>query len=223
MYIADGLYIIVQGKKYTNSPSNLIKFGLKSAFFLFVPLKVLKFKMGADIVKFYLLHPNDFIPFHAVSHVDQILRITTGFLAFLVVLRTLKYSQFFYDARLAQRSIMAALPGIFSMALVVVVYFFVFMAFGYLVFGQHEENYNSMIRSAQTIFSYSVLAFRDTDFHSSRFLGGLFLTSFMFVMICLLINLFQAVIMSAYRDMKQPVYEEPSDEAQAVDFFFTKA
>uniref|UniRef100_A0A8B9SLX7 Polycystic kidney disease and receptor for egg jelly-related protein n=1 Tax=Anas platyrhynchos TaxID=8839 RepID=A0A8B9SLX7_ANAPL len=225
IYIADGLYIIVQGKKYTNSPSNLINlinFGSKSAFFLFVPLKVLKFKMGADILKFYLLHPNDFIPFHAVSHVDQILRITTGFLAFFVVLRTLKYSQFFYDVRLAQRSIMAVLPGIFSLAFVVVVYLFVFMAFGYLAFGQHEENYNSMIRSAQTIFSYSVLAFRDTDFRSNRFLGGLFLASFMFVMICLLINLFQAVILSAYRDTKQPVYEEPSDEAQAVDFLLQR-
>ncbi|XP_066846387.1 polycystin family receptor for egg jelly [Anser cygnoides] len=218
IYIGDGLYIIVRGKKNTKTPSNLINFGLVSTFLLFVLLRVLKFKMGADIVKFYLLHPNDFIPFHAVCHLDQILRITMGFLAFLVVLRTLKYSQFFYDVHLAQRSIMTALPVIFSMALVLVVYLFVFMAFGYLVFGQHDDNYNSMIRSAQTIFSYSVLAFRDTDFYSNRLLGGLFLASFMFVMICLFINLFQAVIISTYRDMKQPVYEEPSDEAQAVAF-----
>ncbi|XP_009951778.1 PREDICTED: polycystic kidney disease and receptor for egg jelly-related protein [Leptosomus discolor] len=219
IYIADELHIIGQEKKdYLKNISNIFNFGLKSVFLLFVFFKVIKFKVGADIVKFYLLHPNDFIPFHAVSHLDQIFRITMGLLAFLVILKTLKYSLLFYDIRLAQRSILAALPAISSMALVVVVYFFVFTTFGYLVFGQHEWNYSDMIRSAQTVLSYCISAFRDTTFSSNRLLGGLFLASFMLVMICVLINLFQAVIMSAYGDRKQPVYEEPSDEEQAVTF-----
>uniref|UniRef100_A0A8C4J5U9 Polycystin family receptor for egg jelly n=1 Tax=Dromaius novaehollandiae TaxID=8790 RepID=A0A8C4J5U9_DRONO len=223
IYISDELHTIGQKKKdYINNISNIINLCLKSLFFLFVFLKVIKFKMGADIVKFYLLHPNDFIHFHAVSRLDQILRITMGFLAFFTVLKTLRYSRFFYEVRLAQRSILAALPGISSMALVVVVYFFVFMAFGYLVFGQHEWNYNNMIHSAQTVFSYCVSAFRDTAFSSNRLLGGLFLASFMLVMICVLINLFQAVIISAYEDMKQPVYEEPSDEAEVVTFLIKR-
>ncbi|PKU42549.1 polycystic kidney disease and receptor for egg jelly-related protein [Limosa lapponica baueri] len=219
IYIAYEIHTIGKERKdYIKNISNIINLGLKSAFLLFVPLKFTKFKMGEDTVKFYLDHPNDFISFHAVSHLDQILRITMGFLAFLAVLKTLKYSQFIYDVRLAQRSILAALPGLSSMALMVVVYFFVFMAFGYFVFGQHEWNYSSMIHAAQTVFSYCVSAFRDTAFSSNRFLGGLFLASFMMVMICVLINLFQAVIMSAYADMKTPVYEEPSDEAQVVTF-----
>ncbi|XP_075275284.1 polycystin family receptor for egg jelly-like [Opisthocomus hoazin] len=219
IYVADELHTIGQEKKdYIKNISNINNLGLKIVFLLFVFLKVIKFKLGADIVKFYLLHPNDFIHFHAVSHLDQILRITMGFLAFFVVLKTLKYSQFFYNVRLAQRSILAALPGISSMALVVLVCSFVFMAFGYLVFGQHEWNYNNMIHSVQTVFSYCVSAFRDTTFSSNRLLGCLFLTSFVLVMICVLINLFLAIILSAYGDMKQPVYEEPSDEAQVVTF-----
>ncbi|NWX18145.1 PKDRE protein, partial [Aegotheles bennettii] len=223
IYITDELKTIGREKKdYIKSISNIINFGLKSAFLLVVFLKVMKFKVGADIVKFYLRHPNDFIHFHAVSHLDQLLRITMGFLAFLVILKTLKFSKFFYGMHLAQRSILAALPGIYSMALVVVVYFFVFMVFGYLVFGQHEWHYNNMIHSAQTIFSYCVSAFRDTAFSSNRLLGGLFLASFMLVMICVLINLFQAVILSAYKDMKQPIYEEPSDDAQVVPFILQR-
>ncbi|NXI89978.1 PKDRE protein, partial [Psophia crepitans] len=219
IYIAEELHIICQEKKdYAKSVSNIINLSLKSVFLLSVLLRVLKFKMGEDMVKFYLRHPNDFIPFHAVSHLDKFLRITMGFLAFLVVLKTLKYAQFFYHVRLAKRSISAALPGISSMALVVVVYFFIFTAFGYVVFGQHERNYNNMVHSALTVFSYCVSDFRDTAFSSNRFLGGLFLASFVLVMICVLINIFQAVIMSAYGDMKQPVYEEPPDEAQAVTF-----
>lgn len=223
IYIADEIHVIYQKRKdYIKNVSNLINFSLKSVLFVFVALQVIKFMMAEDIVKFYLIHPYNFIPFHAVSHVDQTLRITLGFLAFLIVLKTLRYSRFFYDVRLAQRSILAALPGICSMALVVAVYFFVYMAFGYLAFGQHEWNYNNMIHSAQTIFSYCVSAFEDTEFTSNRLLGGLFLASFMLVMICVLINLFQAVIMSAYEDMKQPVYEEPSDEAEVVTFLVHK-
>ncbi|XP_074859412.1 polycystin family receptor for egg jelly [Carettochelys insculpta] len=223
IYIIDEIHVIHQERtKYVKNVSNLINFVLKSVLFFFVFLQVIKFKMGADIVKFYLLNPNDFTPFHAVSHVDQTLKITMGFLAFLIVLKTLRYSRFFYDVRLAQRSILAALPGICSMALVVAVYFFVYMAFGYLVFGQHEWTYNNMIHSAQTVFSYCVSAFKDTAFTSNRLLGGIFLASFMLVMICVLINLFQAVIMSAYEDMKQPVYEEPSDEAEVITFLVHK-
>ncbi|POI21546.1 hypothetical protein CIB84_014707 [Bambusicola thoracicus] len=179
---------------------------------------VTKFKMGADIVHFFLLYPNDFIPFHAVSHLDQNLRNTLGFLSFLAILKTLKYSQLFYEVRLAQRSILAALSGISSMTFVVVVYFLIFMAVGYLMFGQHERNYNTMILSAQTIFSYCVSAFRDTEFSCSRLLGGFFLASFLLVMTSILINIFQAVILSAYGDRKQLVCEEPSDEARVVAF-----
>ncbi|KAM9388095.1 polycystin family receptor for egg jelly [Phaethornis superciliosus] len=217
IYVVDELYTIGREKKYyLRNIFNIINLGLKTALLLVVCLQIMKFKIGEDILVFYLLHPDDFIHFHAVSQLDQTLRISLGFLAFLAVLKTLKYFILLYDVRLAQRSILAALPSISSMAFIVVAYFFVFMAFGYLAFGQHEWNYNNMIHSAQTIFSYCVSAFRDTEFSSNRLLGGLFLGSFMLVMICVLINLLHAVIMSAYSDTKRPVVEEPSDEELVV-------
>uniref|UniRef100_A0A8C6NFZ2 Uncharacterized protein n=1 Tax=Melopsittacus undulatus TaxID=13146 RepID=A0A8C6NFZ2_MELUD len=219
IYIAEELYVIGRERKdYMKKISNLMNFALKLAFLLLFLLKGIKFKMGADMVSFYLLHPNDFIYFHAVSLLDQFLRGTMGFLGFLVILKTLKYSQFFYDMDLPQRSLLAALSGICSMAIIIMLCFFVFLAFGYLVFGQHEKSYNNMIHSAQTIVSYCVSAFRDTDFSSNRLLGGLFLASFVVVMVCVFINLFRAVIISACLDMKQSVYEEPSDETQMVTF-----
>ncbi|XP_028934523.1 polycystic kidney disease and receptor for egg jelly-related protein [Ornithorhynchus anatinus] len=219
VYLLDEIHVVRREKAaYVRRTSNLINFVLKSAFLLFFLFYVAKFRLAHEIVALYLLNPHSFVPFHSVAHVDQTVRVTLGFLVFMTVLKTLEYSRFFYDVRLAQRSILAALPGICSMALVVAVYFFVYMAFGYLVFGQYEWNYNSMVHSAQTVFSYCVSAFRDTAFSSNRLLGGLFLASFMLVMICVLINLFQAVILSAYEDMKQPVYEEPSDEAEAMNY-----
>ncbi|XP_066866535.1 polycystin family receptor for egg jelly [Kogia breviceps] len=174
--------------------------------------------LAVGIIRFYLSNSEDFIPFHAVSQADHSMRLILGFLLFLTILKTLRYSRFFYDVRLAQRAIRTALPGICHVALVVSVYLFVFVTFGYLVFGQHERNYSDVIHATQTIFSYCVSAFQNTEFSSNRVLGVLFLSSFMLVMICILINLFQAVILSAYEEMKQPVYEEPSEEAEAVTY-----
>lgn len=141
-----------------------------------------------------------------------------GFLLFLTILKTLRYSRFFYDVRLAQRVIQTTLPGICHMVLVVSTYFFVYTAFGYLVFGQHELNYSNVVHATQTIFSYCISAFQNTEFSSNRVLGVLVLSSFLLVMICVLISLFQAVILSAYNEMKQPLYEEPSHEAEAMTY-----
>ncbi|XP_077932879.1 polycystin family receptor for egg jelly-like [Halichoerus grypus] len=217
--MVDEGYIIMQERaSYVRSVYNLLNFALKCIFTVLIVLFFRKHFLATGIIRFYLSNPADFIPFHAVSQVDHVMRIILGFLLFLTILKTLRYSRFFYDVRLAQRAIQAALPGICHMALVVSVYFFVYMAFGYLVFGQHEWNYSNLIHATQTIFSYCVSAFQDTEFSNNRVLGVLFLSSFMLVMICILINLFQAVILSAYEEMKQPVYEEPSDEAEAMTY-----
>ncbi|XP_007953840.1 polycystic kidney disease and receptor for egg jelly-related protein [Orycteropus afer afer] len=218
-YIVDEGYIITQERaSYVRSVYNLLNFALKCIFTVLIVLIFRKHLLTTDIIHFYLSHPKKFIPSHAVSQVDHLMRITLGFLLFLTILKTLRYSRVFYDVRLAQRAIQIALPGICHMAFVVSIYFFVYMAFGYLVFGQHEWNYSNLIHATQTVFSYCVSAFQNTEFSSNRVLGVLFLSSFMLIMICILINLFQAVILSAYEEMKQPVYEEPSDEAEAMTY-----
>ncbi|XP_006866952.1 PREDICTED: polycystic kidney disease and receptor for egg jelly-related protein [Chrysochloris asiatica] len=218
-YIVDEGYIIMQEKaSYVKSVYNLLNFALKCIFTVLIVLFFQKHLLTTDIIQFYLSNPRNFIPFHAISQVDHLMKIILSFLLFLTILKTLRYSRFFYDVRLAQRAIQIALPGICHMAFVVSVYFFVYMAFGYLVFGQHEWNYSNLIHATQTVFSYCVSAFQNTEFSSNRVLGILFLSSFMLIMICILINLFQAVILSAYEEMKQPVYEEPSDEAEAMTY-----
>uniref|UniRef100_A0A8C5UJ85 Polycystin family receptor for egg jelly n=1 Tax=Microcebus murinus TaxID=30608 RepID=A0A8C5UJ85_MICMU len=222
-YIVDEGYVITQERaSYMRSVYNLLNFALKCMFTVLIVLFLRKHFLAAGMIQFYSSNPDDFIPFHAVSRVDHTMRIILGFLLFLTILKTLRYTRFFYDVRLAQRAIQAALPGICHMAFVVSVYFFVYMAFGYLVFGQHEWNYSNLIHATQTIFSYCVSAFQNTEFSHNRILGVLFLSSFMLVMICILINLFQAVILSAYEEMKQPVYEEPSDEVEAMAYLCGK-
>ncbi|XP_068955414.1 polycystin family receptor for egg jelly [Petaurus breviceps papuanus] len=222
-YLAEELITIGKEKgNYLRNGFNLISLSLKSVFLFLMLLLYIQFRMAKDILGSYLKNPQAFTPFQAISHVDQVLCIALGLLVFLAVLKTLMYSRFFYDVRLAQRAILTALPGIFHMALLVGVYIFVYVVFGYLVFGQHQWHYNSIMHSTQTIFSYCVSAFKDTAFLNKQVLGGLFLASFMLVMICVLINLFQAVILSAYEEMKQLVYEEPAPEVEAATYLFHK-
>ena len=66
------------------------------------------------------------------------------------------------------------------------------------------------------------MAFQNTEFSENRVLGILFLSSFVLLMICILINLFRAVILLAYKEMKQPVYEEPSEEVEAMAYLCGK-
>ncbi|KAM7114524.1 polycystin family receptor for egg jelly [Molossus nigricans] len=222
-YAAHDVYIITQERaSYVTSVHNVLNFALKCLFVVLTALFFRKYILATGITHLYASNPVDFIPFHAVSQVDHAMRVTLGFLLFLTILKTLGYFRFFYEVRLAQRAIWIALPGICHVALLVSLCLFVYVAFGHLVFGQHEWNYSNFIDATQTVFSYCVSAFRNTDFSNNRVLGILFLSSFVLLLICVLISLFKAVILPAYEDMRQPVYEEPSEEVEAIAYLCGK-
>ena len=122
-------YVITQERTaYLQSVYNLLNFALKCIFTLWIVLFFRKHFLAIGVVRAYLSNPEDFIPFHAVAQVDHTMRVILGFLVFLTILKTLRYSRVFYDVRLAQRAIQTALPGICHMALVVSVYFFADLA-----------------------------------------------------------------------------------------------
>ncbi|XP_027986851.2 polycystin family receptor for egg jelly [Eptesicus fuscus] len=222
-YVVHEGYIITQtGASYLASANHLFSLVLTCTLAVLIVLFLRKYFLATGIIQFYSSNPVDFIPFHAVSQVDRTLGVVLGLLLFLTILRTLRYLRFFYHVRLAERVVQAALPGICHAALLVFVYFFLFVAFGHLVFGQHEWGYSSLVRATQTVFSYRTAAFRDTEFSSNRALGVLLLAAFVLLLICVLINLFAAVILSAYRALRQPVYEELSVEAEAIAYLCGK-
>ncbi|XP_055963049.1 polycystin family receptor for egg jelly [Sorex fumeus] len=224
-YALDEAYVMGQeGTAYLRSVYNWLNLTLKGLFAVGIALFAWKHVLATRLIRAHVAHPAAFVPFHAVAQLDGAVRVVLGFLIFLSVLKSLRYSRAFYDVRLAQRAIQTAGPAIGHVALIVAVYLLVFMVFGYLVFGQHEWNYSSLAHATQTVCSYCVSAFRSTEFSGGRdgALGLLFLASFLLVMVCVLVKLFQAVILSAYEGLKQPVYEEPSDEAEAVTYLCRK-
>nr|XP_020641422.1 polycystic kidney disease and receptor for egg jelly-related protein-like isoform X2 [Pogona vitticeps] len=223
VYIADECRVLYQKRlRYISTAANIINFGIKTTCTVFLVLLLFKFKLAFDLVQFYLQHQERFIPFHAVSQFDQVIRIIMGFLAFLLVLKMYRYFRFLYGVRLAQKSLYAAIPTMINLSIAGGIFFFAYMSLGYLGFGQHEWNFHNVIYSFSTILSYCALAFRNTEFSSDEFLGGLFLGSFMVVMICVFVNLSQVILISSHVDMKIPVYEHHSHEAEIIYYIVQK-
>nr|XP_015208539.1 PREDICTED: polycystic kidney disease and receptor for egg jelly-related protein isoform X2 [Lepisosteus oculatus] len=216
------LTIIWEKGRYIKKITNHINLILNCVLLTAVSFYMYKIRLSSDMLHFYTVNKQSFIPFHVLASLDKALKTTLGLLAFFSILKTLRYASCLYSVRLAQRSIQIALSGVCSMALVAILFFFIYMAFGYLVFGQYDWNFCSFNNAAQTVMSYCVLSFQNTEFANQMFLGGLYLTSFMVVMICILINLFQAVLILAFKEMRNPVYEDPSEEAEVVSFLSKK-
>ncbi|XP_024435413.2 polycystin family receptor for egg jelly [Desmodus rotundus] len=223
VYVVHEGYTVWQERaSYLTHACNWLSLALKCTFAVLIVLFFHKHVLAAGVMQLYSSNSRDFVPFHAVSQADHVMGIALGFLLFLTILKTLGYCRFFYSVRLAQRAIHTALPAICHVALMLSLCVFVYVAFGCLVFGQHEWNYSRVFHATQTVFSYCLSAFENVDFSQNRALGALFLSSFILLMICMLINLFRATILFAQEEMTQPVYEEPSDEAEAMAYLCGK-
>ncbi|XP_063164774.1 polycystin family receptor for egg jelly-like [Candoia aspera] len=223
IYIVDEFHIVHQEQlRYFATATNLINLGIKTVCVLFLVMFVYKFKLSSDLVQFYLLHPQKFVPFHMVSQLDQKVRDILGTMIFFLVLKTYRYLRFLYDLRQAQKSLRSSLPGMINISIMGGIFFYGYTSFGYLAFVQHEWNFRGLASSFTTVLSYCTQAFRNTEFMADKVLGALFLGSFMLVMICIFVNLSQVIIMSAYKDMKEIVCHEPSNEADVMYFIIQK-
>ncbi|XP_043943175.1 polycystic kidney disease and receptor for egg jelly-related protein [Protopterus annectens] len=224
IFIINEVRTIVKEKgNYIKRISNLMNLLQTVMLMLMVCLLVVKHKMGADLLNFYLLNPNQFIPFHAVSAVHQALRMTNAILVFFTISRTVIYARCFHDVRLAQKSITTALPIISSVGIILSIYISAYIMFGYLVFGQYEWRFSTLSNTIQTVVSYCIFEFNSADFTSKKILGGCYIFSFVIFMACALINVFHTVVIAHYEGVKKPVYEEPCEEAEAVAFLICKA
>eukprot|EP00062_Callorhinchus_milii_P009951 gi/632954355/ref/XP_007892914.1/ PREDICTED: LOW QUALITY PROTEIN: polycystic kidney disease and receptor for egg jelly-related protein [Callorhinchus milii] len=219
IFVAVACWMMYQDREnYFKKVANLVNLVLVVLLLVTILLYVSKFILARNVINYYMKNPISFIPFHVISALDQLLRFNVAFLILITILKTLRYTRFLYNVRLAEKSIVAALPSIYSMALIAAIYFFIFVSFGHLVFGQFDTNYNTIPHAAQTIMAYCATTFQHTSFSYSRFLGGLFLGLFLVIMICILLNLFQAIFIQAYDNMKPVIYEQPSEDADVAIF-----
>ncbi|XP_067906173.1 polycystin family receptor for egg jelly-like [Heterodontus francisci] len=207
-----------KGYSYFQKVKNIASLVMMVLLLMAIILYVAKFILSQHMLNFYKNHPNTFIAFHVISALDQQLRINVAFLIFVAVLKLLQYTRFLFDVRLAQNAIYVSFPAICSLILIIAVYSLIFLSFGYLLFGQFDKNFNTFIHAAQTVVSYQTGDFNDTEFPYNRIIGGIYMASFLFIMHCILLNLFESVVIWSYGDVRQFVHEKPSKEADVATF-----
>ncbi|XP_048463759.1 polycystic kidney disease and receptor for egg jelly-related protein-like [Rhincodon typus] len=207
-----------KGYKYFQRLKNIGSLVITVLLLMTIVLYVAKYILSQHMLEFYKSNPNTFIAFHVIAALDQLLRFNVTFLIFVTILKLLRYTRFLYNVRLAQKAISISFPTICSLAVIMAVYSLIFISFGYLLFGQFDRNFNTMIHATQTIVSYHIGDFNDTEFTYSKIIGGIYLTCFLFVMHCILINLFESVVILSYGDMRQFIHERPSKEAEVANF-----
>nr|XP_060634372.1 polycystin family receptor for egg jelly-like [Anolis sagrei ordinatus] len=222
-YLADEFHMLREQRiGYLQTATNLINFAIKTICLFFILLIALKFKLARSLLERHLQNPEDFIAFHVVSQIDQLYRMVAGVLTFLLVLKPYRYFRFLYKMRLAEKAMSAAFPEFVYMTVFTGMMFCAYMIFGYLIYGQSEWNYNTLIHSLQTVFSYSFFGLRTTGIIADKWLGLFYRASFTFVILFICHNLWRALIIVNYMSMKHPVYEQHSDEAEAINFVVLK-
>ncbi|XP_072913702.1 polycystin family receptor for egg jelly-like [Hemitrygon akajei] len=207
-----------KGYTYLQKLENITSLIIVVLLLMTIILHLAKLLLVRRMLKFYKKNPASFIAFHVLSALDQLLRINVAFLLFVTIVKLLRYTQFLYHVRLAQKAISVGFPAIYSLAQLLVMCSLFFMSLGHLLFGQYNKNFNTMIHAAQTIVSYYSGQFKNIDFVYSGVIGGIYLIIFVFIMNCILINLFQSVVILSYGDMKQFIYEKPAEEAEVAMF-----
>ncbi|KAM6437807.1 polycystin family receptor for egg jelly-like [Liasis olivaceus] len=222
-YLADEFHMLRQERiGYLQTATNLNNFAIKTICIFFILLIALKFKLAFTLLEFYLLHPEEFVPFQVVSQIDQLYRMVAGILAFLLVLKPYRYFRFLYNVRLAEQTMSEAFPVFLHLTVLAILLFCTYVSFGYLIFGQHEWSFNTWFRSLQTVVSYCFSGFKQMDVVSRWWLAVFFRASFLFTMMFIFINLWRSLLISTYSSVKQTVYEQHSDEAEAINFLYLK-
>ncbi|XP_070803586.1 polycystin family receptor for egg jelly-like [Pituophis catenifer annectens] len=222
-YLADEFHMLRQERiGYLQTATNLNNFAIKNICMFFILLIALKFKMAFTLLEFYLLNPEEFVPFHVVSQIDQLYVMVAGILGFLLVLKPYRYFRFMYKVRLAEQTMSAVFPVFLNLTVLAILLFCTFMSFGYLIFGQYEWSFSSWVHSLQTVVSYCFSGFKQMDVASRWWLTIFFQSSFLVTVMFTFVNLWRSLLISTYTSMKQTVYEQHSDEAEAINFLYLK-
>ncbi|XP_063164775.1 polycystin family receptor for egg jelly-like [Candoia aspera] len=222
-YLADEFHMLRQERiGYLQTATNLNNFAIKNICMFFLLLIALKFKLAFTLLEFYLLHPEEFVPFQVVSQIDQLYRMVAGVLAFLLVLKPYRYFRFVFNVRLAEQTMSVAFPVFLHLTVLAALLFYIYMSFGYHLFGPHEWHFSTWFRSLQTVVSYCFSGFKQMGVASGWWLTVFFRASFLVTMVFVFINLWRSLLISTYTSVKQAVYEQHSDEAEAINFLYLK-
>lgn len=149
-------------------------------------------------------------PYNTFSsdHIIYLLDVETFLLSaaiFIITLKLLKLIRFNRHICQMYGTLKSSAQPIMSFSLLFVVAVVAFTHFGYLCFGAQMANFSSFYKSLRLVLLMSVgKSINNAELHQKRtFLGPLYLFLFLMVMLFILINIFVALLVDAYGEIRE--------------------
>ena len=155
---------------------------------------------------------NEFVNFNTLAGWCSVYTEIVSFIVFLASLKFLKLLRFDKRIGMLSATLKYAAKDLMSFSFTFNIYFFAFIAFGYVVFGPYMSNYQGMIASIKTTFQFAMGVF---DFNgligANYILGAVYFFLFIFIVFMGLMNMFIAILMDAFAKVKEELAEKKND------------
>lgn len=164
----------------------------------------------------------DFVNLQTLALYDEFYGWMCAFVVFLATVQFLKLLQFNKKMNMLGDTISLASKDLKVFFVTFTLYFWAFVATGFLLFGNTMLDYASIINAAESVFSFALGAF---DFEamsdSNKVLGPLYFFLFIAVVVVGLMSIFLTILADAFTQVKEQVGEQ-SNDYELVDFMWRR-
>ena len=170
-----------------------------------VVVSFLKGKYTSLYVKKIQENPYDTFSSDQISYLLDVETFLLSAAIFIITLKLLRLIRFNPHICQMYGTLKSSAQPILSFSLLFVVAVVAFTHFGYLCFGAQLANFSSFFKSLRLVLLMSVgKSINNEELHQKHtFLGPLYLFLFLMIMIFILINIFVAVLVDAYGEIRE--------------------
>jgi len=200
-------------KQYFRQMWNLVELILLVVSLLAVVMSFLKGKYTSLYVKSVKSNPYEtFSSDYIVRWLDRE-TLWMSLAIFIITLKLLRLIRFNHHICQMQGTIKRSVWPLLSFSLVFIIAVIAFTQFGYLCFGTNLELFSSFFESLRAILTMSVGKQIDylKVYLNNPVLGSLYLFLFLIIMIFILINIFVAILVDAYGEVREEQGDNFSD------------
>ncbi|KAL6468973.1 hypothetical protein MHYP_G00224970 [Metynnis hypsauchen] len=188
-----------------------------SAFSVFVKRMV----QGNQDLQYYHDHKNQFPSFYETAAADSALGYIIAFLVLLATIKMWHLMRLNAKLNMITSTLQRAWTDISSFIVIIVIMFLAYSITSSLLFGWKVYTYRTLVDAAMAMVSLQLGIFNyDEVLDLDPVLGAFIISSSIFFMLFVVLNLFISVILEAFSQEQR--HHKPSEEEEIVDLMFMK-
>ena len=210
-------------KKYLFQVWNWIQLILLTVSFVAVVMSFLKGKHTSLYVQDIQTNPYDTFSSDSIARLLDMETFWLSMAIFIITLKLLRLIRFNPHICQMQETLRRSAQPILSFSLVMAIAILAFSQFGFLCFGVKLESFSSFFKALRVVLLMSVgKSINNVEVHLKYpFLGPLFLFSFLLVILFVLINVFVAVLVDSYAEIREEQGDGGFVDAEVGTFMYS--